>query len=534
MARAHARTVIRFASIAVVVLAARVATAQAKPPTWHYAMSRGVLQVLVLADGSAVAIASDGKAAMRLLRECHRDSDVRVDLDQWCVRGIDVPDIGSGITGIVRGDELWLVGSRALVRATFVADRHEHGAWQRFDLDIADASSVTIASTGDGATVIVVANGVSHVLRFDAAMQLVQRSTLALELVGAVADGAGGVWSAVAAPDELRGYAHLRSDAWTLWTTQPPDGVDGFAAIERSAVPPPRVPRVVADGRGGIYAFTGAGLVHVAADGSADAVDDAAKGAWHGCSAIDPASGDLVYSPRVRRDRLVRLASDGTTTDVPLARSAAGYDRCVVGVHADTIWIVLRPGELAVRARDTWTIYAQAPEQHAPYHRVHDDDPGHRASYELAGGFLAAGVLVASGMHRESPLVVGGQLLGANGALGLGAAVAAIVRWDGWDGDHATREPSETAKIISAATLPIYAPVGAWAVGELAHPSQHPWRALGGAFVGEAVGVGAGWLISKALKRAYGRRAPNLASVMIGCVGSGIVIGYQALGGGPR
>ncbi len=430
----------------------------------------------------------------------------------------------------MHGNELWLAGSSAIARVTLTARDPSPSGWSIFALD-AETDTTTIAPAGDELVVIATTGARSTVLRFGSTLVPVSRTTVGAGLATATSDGDGGLWSVVVAPPELRGYAHFHAGEWTLFTaTPPPAAVEGVAAVEPSAVAAPRAV-TSSDGAGGFYALVNRGIVHVARDGVASPVaasaDEVAAGSLYGCWALERAGDGLVFSPRQGRERLAHRARDGRTTYEALPRTAAGRDRCVLAVGGDTTWMWLARDTLMIHADTGWTVVAPARERVLGNTPPRDRDAG-PGSYVFGASVLAAGALASSALHDDSLFVPGAQLLG--GLVGIGGAAAL-----GLLALEATSRSEAGAPVslgIGIAAVPVLVPVGAWAAGELMRPSQHPWRALGGAALGEVAGVATGLVMSQILHHTLGRHAPATWSVVGGLAGSGVMIGYQALGGG--
>ncbi len=77
-------------------------------------------------------------------------------------------------------------------------------------------------------------------------------------------------------------------------------------------------------------------------------------------------------------------------------------------------------------------------------------------------------------------------------------------------------------------------PAGAWfAVGEEVRASVHPARAFGGVYAGAALGGLAGQLLGSMVDRVF-RWHPDRIGLIVGGAMSGMLLGYQALGGGPK
>ncbi len=218
------------------------------------------------------------------------------------VREQSLPDLGRHVHAAVRGDEVWVIGTRAIAHEPFAA-LGGNWSWVVVPLDSAPATvfvATAIVALDDGVVGVAATPERTLVVTFDASGIAPARSWLGVALAAAVGDGRGGIWAV--APGV--GYAHF-AGTWTLWATARDAAPEGFAAILGGAKVSP-TGRVAPAPDGGAYIATDAGPLRIAPDGAlvdgTVAIDtQPAVAALDGCGGFDPpVTASFVVKVRLR------------------------------------------------------------------------------------------------------------------------------------------------------------------------------------------------------------------------------------------
>lgn len=483
------------------------------------------------------------------------------------------PDAGLLRDLAVRGSEIWVLGTRAVLH------RNGQTAWKRTPLpanvscgdgkysptglldasDVRDSNvvgiglaraAVTCTNSGDDprtphsttALIVDAEQGIQTQYEF---------KHVAMGLL--VPDGDGGFWTYVDSREVYYntsdGYQRLIGAAWyskAKWTLYPTGGpVPSNLDVRKNEAKFSRSNFAAEDGAGGYWLISDNGVrTHVQPAGVS--VSTSPPFGRPGPAAFDHSTGDLLIAANdwhYRREgdfgELARLGHDGRLRKqdtVPMSSAARGLENRTdlqiesLSIGSGEVW--LSSANFVLRWHEkTWTSYwspsaiaGMTKESYAP-------------KWALGALILATpGVFGGASINGEKYWATGaqtlsGSLLGAMPLLVSPSEMQALVA----HGPIACVSGGIIGCLLfggEGTLASVLAGLGTFAAGESMRGSRHTGAAIGGAMAGAFAGTLSAALLSLLVSEIL----PEWITVglNLGLVGSGATIGYQWAGGGPR
>jgi hypothetical protein len=529
------------------------------------AIPASITKVLALDGGGSLVLGGNYKCVQG--HDCKlSDAPVRIGPDGE-VSVFSHPDAGALRDAAVRGEELWILGSKAVLY------RNGQEEWKSIPLpagvscgegkysptallDASDVRDSNITGT-DRAQGAVTCTDSGHdprvphattilIMHADLGVQAqYEFKNVAMGLL--VPDGHGGFWTYVdsreASYERILGAAWYSRAKWTLWPTGSPVPA-GFEVRKNEATLNPSN-FAAEDGKGGYWLIAANGQRTHIQLGVASAIQ-APPYDRPGPAAFDRNTGDLLLFAndwRYLRDRdfgeLVRIGADGHIRDqdmLPMSSAARKLESGSymniesMSVGRDETW--LSSSTFVIRRhKRTWTFYWSPA---AVADMAKDSYAGKWALGTLA--FATPGVFGGTSINGErywatTVQTLSGSLLGTIPLL-LSPGEMQMFVAHGPSGCVIGDYFSCLVYGGEAAVASVLTGLGTFAAGE----SMRGSRRTGAAFGGAMAGAFAGTLSAAVLSIVVSEILPDGITVGmdLGLMGSGATIGYQWAGGGPR